>query len=92
MDKRVDRPAVHRRLYGKDKQESMDWLVYLKQLSRKPRALKYTGIYKILPASIREWLEGVSPKKQSSALKLLAAITEKSGFDIALRTLENAIL
>jgi len=33
----------HPRLYGDTKLESMDWLPYLTQLSRRPAALKYTG-------------------------------------------------
>ena len=35
----------HKRLFGDFKQQQMNWLPYLKQLSKRPRALKYTGIY-----------------------------------------------
>jgi transposase len=91
LDKEMKEVVVHSRLYGKEKQESVDWLVYFNQLSRKPRALKYTGIYKMLPDSIRIWLDRVSVKKQSSALKILASITKESGFKVAVKTLENAL-
>ena len=83
--------VVHRRLYGTEKQESVDWLIYLNQLSRKPRALKYSGIYQMLPDSIKVWLDKVSLKEQSSALKILASITSESGFDIAVKTLESSL-
>lgn len=43
----------HPRLYGEKRQESMDWLPYLNQLARRPAALKYTGIYDLLPSTVR---------------------------------------
>jgi len=91
LDKEMREVVVHKRLYGKEKQESVDWLVYLKQLSRKPRALKYSGIYQMLPESIRGWLDKASSKQQKSVLKILASITSESGFDIAVEALETAL-
>jgi len=49
----------HKRLYGGHKQQSMDWLPYLTQLSRYPRALKYTGIYQMLPHQCKRTLKAV---------------------------------
>jgi hypothetical protein len=69
----------------------MDWLPYLNQLSKKPGALKYTGIYRMFPKSIRNWLDVVSETEKSSALKMLASMTEESGFDVAVKSLENAL-
>jgi transposase len=45
--------ASHRRLYGEAK-ESMDWLPYLELLSKRPTALKYTGLYSQLPPILKE--------------------------------------
>jgi hypothetical protein len=45
MDENYREIIRHRRLYGDLKQQSMAWLPYLKQLSVRPRALKYSGIY-----------------------------------------------
>jgi hypothetical protein len=43
------RPMVkHRRLYGSARQESMDWLPYLTQISHRPGTLKYTPVYSII--------------------------------------------
>jgi len=91
LDKNMKEVVVHDRLYGEERQESMDWLPYLSQLSKKPGALKYTGIYKMLPCSIRSWLDKVSPGEKSSALKMLASMTKESGFDVAVKSLENAL-
>jgi len=57
LDKDMRIVVTHQRLYGKDQQESMDWIPYLQQLSRKPAALKYTGIYQLLPNQVTDWLD-----------------------------------
>jgi transposase len=81
----------HKRLYGDNKQEAMDWLPYLTQLSRRPAALKYTGIYDILPDPVKFWMEQKPRDKRSKALKLLAKLTENSDFDTAVNVVREAI-
>jgi hypothetical protein len=51
LDKNQQAIVRHARLYGEHKQQSMQWLPYLTQLSRSPHALKYSGIYAMLPAA-----------------------------------------
>ncbi|WP_083947322.1 IS21 family transposase [Thermovenabulum gondwanense] len=82
----------HRRLYGDSKQESMDWLPYLTQLSRCPGALKYSGIYNMLPDPLREYLEGCSKSERGKALKILASLCIESSFEKALSAVTQAIL
>ena len=77
----------HERLYGENL-ESFDWVPYLKQLSRKPTALKYTGVYSMLPLNIRNFLE-VTDK--SKFLKLLAELTSETGFNSAVSLIEEAM-
>jgi transposase len=81
----------HPRLYGDYKQQSMRWLPYLTQLSRSPNALKYTGIYPMLPGSLKEYLERCNRSDQGKVLRLIAAFTEKSGFEKALETVDQAL-
>lgn len=81
----------HPRLYGAGPQESMDWLPYLRQLSRKPAALKYTGIFTILPYSVQKWLEAQDRSEVRKALKLLAELTEISNFDKASKAFEKSL-
>jgi transposase len=86
------RPIVrHTRLYGDSKQQSMQWLPYLTQLSRRPNALKYTGIYSMLPPSIKEYLEGCNQSHKGKTLSMLAALTEKDGFTGAVRSVDQAL-
>lgn len=81
----------HQRLYGDHKQQSMQWLPYLTQLSRSPNALKYTGIYPMLPESLKDYLGKCSKSDKGKILRVIAALTERSGFEGALVTVDNAL-
>ncbi|MBC3804258.1 IS21 family transposase [Acetobacterium fimetarium] len=81
----------HRRLYGDTRQEQMDWLPYLKQLSLRPRALKYSGIYEMMPESMQTYLASCSSSEVGQILKLLSELTGRTGFDSAVNTVNHAI-
>jgi transposase len=86
------RPLVsHKRLYGSERQESMNWIMYLSLLSKKPAALKYTGIYNLLPDTVQNWLDAMPTSKKSSGLKLLADMSNDTDFSMAVSTLERAL-
>ena len=91
LDKDMVVVVTHQRLYGKDQQESMDWIPYLQQLSRKPAALKYTGIYQLLPNQVTDWLDRKDNPGRGKALKLLHDLTCKSSFPIAVDALQTAL-
>jgi transposase len=91
LDKNQRVIVRHVRLYGDYKQQSMQWLPYLTQLSRSPNALKYTGIYPMLPGSLKEYLERCSKSDRGRVLRLIASLTEKSGFESALQTVDQAL-
>ena len=87
-----NRPMVkHRRLYGSAKQESMDWIPYLTQLSRRPRALKYTPVYEMMNDPLRRWLDSQEPHTLSSALALLADLSQRSSFDLACKAVGESL-
>jgi transposase len=81
----------HQRLYGDHKQQSMQWLPYLTQLSHSPNALKYTGIYPMLPESLKDYLGKCSKSDKGKILRVIAALTERSGFEGALVAVDNAL-
>lgn len=83
--------VTHRRLYGGAKQESMDWLPYLTQLSRRPRALKYTPVYEMMNESLRRWIDARPPHEIGGALGLLAELTRRSSFELACRAVGESI-
>jgi transposase len=91
LDKSYQAIVGHARLYGDRKQQSMQWLPYLTQLSRKPNALKYTGIYPMLPQSLREYLEKCPWGDRGKVLHMLAVLTRKNGFEGALETVDQAL-
>jgi transposase len=91
LDKNHQPIVKHRRLYGDSRQQSMQWLPYLTQLSRSPNALKYTGIYPMLPESLKVYLVKCSRSDKGKILRVIAALTERNGFDGALETVEHAL-
>lgn len=91
MDENYREITRHRRLYGDTKQQSMNWLPYLRQLSIRPRALKYTGIYDMMPPAMKQFLDGCSNIETGKVLKVMAELTERTGFDSALNTVNQAL-
>ena len=90
MDSDLHEVVRHRRLYG-DEHESMDWIPYLRYIARKPRSLKNSGIYDMMPESMRMYMDGCESKSRGKVLKVLAELTERSGFESALTTVNKAI-
>lgn len=81
----------HERFYGDHKQQSMKWLPYLTQLARSPGALKYTGIFQMLPESVQSYLERCNKGDKGKVLQVIATLTEKNGFESAVETVNQAL-
>ena len=90
MDSDLHEVVRHRRLYG-DEHESMDWIPYLRYIARKPRSLKNSGIYEMMPVSMQMYMDGCENKDRGRILKVLAELTERSGFESAISTVNKAI-
>ena len=91
LDENLREVVRHRRLFGIAVQESMDWIPYLKQLSRYPTALKYSGIHAMLPDPVKNYLESQSRPERGLALRALSELTEVSGFPAAVQALQQSI-
>lgn len=89
LDKDFKEIVTHQRMFGTQNQESMNWLPYLTQLSRKPRALKYSGIYDLFPETVKSVFD--STENHSEILKTMVEISNKSNFETSLRVVEIAI-
>jgi transposase len=91
LDKNHQPIVRHKRLYGDTRQQSMQWLPYLTQLSRSPNALKYTGVYTMLPETIKTYLDQCTRSDTGKILKVIAALTERNGFESAVTTVDHAL-
>ena len=90
MDSDLHEVVRHRRLYG-DEHGSMDWIPYLRYIARKPRSLKNSGIYTMMPDSMQMYMDSCESKDHGKILKVLAGLTERSGFESAVNTVNTAI-
>lgn len=91
LDENMRDLVRHKRLYGDMKQESMDWIPYLKQLSRHPMALKYTGIFNLLPDSVKDWMGGLKRSECGQVLKVLSKLTDESDFETAVQAFDRSV-
>ncbi len=91
MDMNMHEVVTHRRLYGENESESMDWLPYLKYIARKPRSLRNSGIYDMMPETMKCFMDSCENSERGQILKTLAELTERNSFSSALITVEEAI-
>lgn len=90
MDSSLHEVVTHNRLYGNES-ERMDWIPYLKYIARKPRSLKNSGIYSMMPENMQIYMDSCMSSDRGKVLKILAELTERSGFSSALHTIGEAI-
>jgi hypothetical protein len=84
--------VVHRRLYGDEKQQSMEWLPYLRYIAQRPRSLRNTGIYDMMPGDMRIYLDACTDTERGKVLKVLSELTDRTGFESALQTVGQAVM
>ena len=82
----------HKRLYGAAKQESMNWPLYLEQLSRSPGAFKYSGIYSMMPDQLRAYLERQEKGDRGKTLRTIASLAQQDGFENAVKSVNEAVM
>lgn len=90
MDNDMHEIVTHKRLYGEE-HERMDWIPYLKYIARKPRSLRNSGIYDLMPENMRLYMDRCENSDRGRILRVLAELTERSGFDSAIKTIDDAV-
>ena len=90
MDADMHEIVRHKRLYG-DEHERMDWLPYLTYIARKPRSLRNSGIYEMMPQTMQIYMDNCESKERGRILKVLAELTERTGFSSAVKTVDEAV-
>lgn len=91
FDEHMKEIIVHKRMYGDNKQVSMDWVSYLKYIARKPRSLKNSGIYDMMPLTMQFYMDNCENSERGKILKILAELTDRTGFNSAVTTVDEAI-
>lgn len=92
MDMKQHLIVTHRRLYGDQKQSSMEWIPYLTAISRKPRSLFNSGLFDMMPENMQRFMKLCGSSDRGTVLKVLAELTNRTGFDSALLTVDQALL
>ena len=79
-----------KRLYGEE-HERMDWLPYLTYIAKKPRSLRNSGIYDMMPQTMQKYMDNCENRERGRVLKILAELTAKTGFASAVETVDEAV-
>ncbi len=90
LDEACNHIVRHKRLYGEEK-ESMCWIPYLELISRRPTALKYTGLFNQLPSIIRKYLDKCDYESKKQALRIFTKMTIHANMDTAVTAFEEGI-
>ena len=90
MDSDMHLVVTHKRLYGEE-HERMDWIPYLTYIAKRPRSLRNSGIYDMMPSSMQLYMDSCSNQDRGRTLKVLAELTSRTGFNSALETVNEAI-
>ena len=59
--------VTHSRLYGEEK-ESMSWVPYLELMSKRPTALKYTGLFNQFPTILKNYMNQCDYETKKQAI------------------------
>jgi hypothetical protein len=69
----------------------MLWVPYLELMSKRPTALKYTGLFNQLPTPLKEYMNQCDYVTKKQALKLFAKMTVNTNIDSAISAFEEGI-
>ena len=90
LDTECNHIVRHKRLYGKEK-EAIYWIPYLELMSKRPTALKYSGLFSQLPGTLQEYLNQCDCERKKQSLKLLCRMSIETGFEAAIKAFEEGI-
>lgn len=64
---------------------------YLTYIARKPRSLRNSGTYDMMPQTMQIYMDNCENKERGRVLKVLAELTERTGFASAVNTVDEAV-
>lgn len=80
----------HPRLFGKGL-ESINYIDFIDMIKVRPNALKYSGIYSLLPKSWRNYLKSLDKESLKQAFNVLKAILLEDDLDYADKVLKETM-
>ena len=80
----------HKRSFEKDKKFT-HWIDFITLVSRRPKALKYTGFYSLLPDIWQKYTCNLNKEEVSEALSFLKFCLLEKDFDFASKVLEENV-
>lgn len=81
----------HRRKYGKNRTDTMDYSTSLAVLSKNSGAWMNSGVRLDIPDALREYLDIQEKSVRKTYLELMSTLTDEYGYDAAVKAMELAL-
>lgn len=91
LDQDYNLITEHKRRYSKESQPIVNWLEYLPQIEKKPRALKYSPFFKTLPQQWQEYFNTEDGTHSKDMICVLTHAIRTNQLERATETLEQML-
>lgn len=81
----------HRRIYGNDRTESVDWSTSVERLFRNPGSWKNSGIREIISDELRDNMDKMGPVELKNSLRVLRDLSDKYDFETVIHAMSEAV-
>lgn len=81
----------HRREFGSERTDTMDWTTMIDQLIAKPGAWKNSGIRNQVSYGLKDYMDELDRSGLKSVLKTLKQLSTQYGFDIGITALQEVV-
>lgn len=92
LDPAGDAISRHHREFGSDRTDTNDWLTIVDQLIAKPGAWRNSPIRGHLSHEVRDYMDEQDKSGLRQALRLIKDLSSKYGLDVAITSMQEAIM
>jgi transposase len=92
LDEAGDAISRHNREFGSERTDTVDWLTMLDQLIAKPGAWKNSTMRNEVSYEVRDYMDEQDKSGLRQALKLIKDLSYRYGLDVAITSMQEAIV
>ena len=81
----------HRRMFGRDRTESIDWSTSVERLFRNPGSWKNSGIREIISDELRVNMDKMDSEELKKSLRVLRDLSDKYDFETVVHAMNEAV-
>jgi hypothetical protein len=90
LDEKYNLIQAHKRLYG-EQRESMKWAPYIELMAKRPNSFMFTGFFKELPQTIKNYFEQLEYQEKKMVLAIFNRMVTDTDIDTAITAFSLAL-